>query len=182
MHAVLPQVLALPARLVLDADALNAVAADTALQALLASRAARGHATVLTPHPLEAARLLGITTREVQADRLLAAARIAERWRCTVLLKGSGSIVAAPDRVPSVNPTGTAALASAGTGDVLAGWLAGSWAGRAMTDGFDVAVETAWLHGAAAPTSPTGPLRASELIESMFAQRAAAAADSDQPR
>ena len=182
VHAVLPQVLALPARLVLDADALNAVAADTALQALLASRAARGHATVLTPHPLEAARLLGITTREVQADRLLAAARIAERWRCTVLLKGSGSIVAAPGRVPSVNPTGNAALASAGTGDVLAGWLAGSWAGRAMTDGFDVAVETAWLHGAAAPTSPTGPLRASELIESMFAQRAAAAADSDQPR
>ncbi|MEO6409074.1 MAG: NAD(P)H-hydrate dehydratase [Burkholderiaceae bacterium] len=174
VHAILPQVLALPARLVLDADALNAIAADSALQVLLAARAARGHATVLTPHPLEAARLLGITTREVQADRLLAASRIAERWRCTVLLKGSGSIVAAPGRVPSINPTGNAALASAGTGDVLAGWLAGSWSGRATSDGFDVAVEAAWLHGAAAPASPVAPLRASDVIESMLAQRVAA--------
>ena len=173
VHAVLPQVLALPARLVLDADALNAIGADAALQSLLTARAARGHATVLTPHPLEAARLLGVTTREVQADRLAAAARLAERWRCTVLLKGSGSIVAAPGRVPSINPTGNAALASAGTGDVLAGWIGGSWAGRLPDDGFDVAVESAWLHGAAAPASPVGPLRASDLIEAMGAQRAA---------
>ncbi len=181
VRAVLPQVLALPARLVLDADALNAVAADTALQSLLVARASRGHATVLTPHPLEAARLLGIDTREVQADRLRAAERLAQRWHCTVLLKGSGSVVATPGRVKTINPTGNAALASAGTGDVLAGWLGGHWAGRPADEGHDVAIEAAWLHGAAAPSAPVGPLRASDLIEAMCAQRKAAAS-SFQPR
>ena len=176
VRAVLPQVLASPARVVLDADALNAIAADTALQALLRARASRGHSTVLTPHPLEAARLLGSTAREVQADRLLAADRLAQRFDCSVLLKGSGSVVAAPGRAPAINPTGNAALASAGTGDVLAGWLGGTWAGRAADEGFEVAIESAWLHGAAAPLLPVGPLCASALIEAMGAQRAGAAA------
>ena len=67
-------------------------------------------------------------TAEVQADRLRSARALAERFGCVVLLKGSGSVIAAPGRVPHINPTGNAALATAGTGDVLAGWIGGLWA------------------------------------------------------
>ncbi|HWH81844.1 MAG TPA: NAD(P)H-hydrate epimerase, partial [Burkholderiaceae bacterium] len=95
-------------RLVLDADALNAIALDTSLATLLRARAARGRATVLTPHPLEAARLLGIATADVQADRLHAAAALAARFECSVVLKGSGSVIAAPGATPRINATGNA--------------------------------------------------------------------------
>ena len=98
--ALLADVLATCPRLVLDADALNALAADAALQARLAARLAQGHFTVLTPHPLEAARLLGCSVAQVQADRLGAAQQLAERSRCVVALKGSGTVIAAPGRVP----------------------------------------------------------------------------------
>ena len=179
VREVLAQVLALPARMVLDADALNAVAADSALQTQLEARAGRGFASVLTPHPLEAARLLGLTTAQVQADRLAAAGRLAQRFQCSVLLKGSGSIVAAPGRTPSINPTGNAALASAGTGDVLAGWLGGLWAGRPADAGFEVAVQAAYDHGAAAPPIATAALRASALIERLAGR---GAGDDRQPR
>ncbi|MEO7150749.1 MAG: NAD(P)H-hydrate dehydratase, partial [Burkholderiaceae bacterium] len=74
-----------------------------------------------------------------------------------------------------INPTGNAALASAGTGDVLAGWLGGRWAGWPMATGFEAAVRAAWQHGAAAPAAATGPLRASELIEAMAGWATAAA-------
>jgi NAD(P)H-hydrate repair Nnr-like enzyme with NAD(P)H-hydrate dehydratase domain len=70
---------------------------------------------VLTPHPLEAARLLGCTTADIQAQRLSAAQRLAHDLMCTVVLKGSGSITAAPNQTPVVNPTGNARLATAGT-------------------------------------------------------------------
>jgi NAD(P)H-hydrate repair Nnr-like enzyme with NAD(P)H-hydrate dehydratase domain len=86
---------------------------------------------VLTPHPLEASRLLDCTTTEVQADRVGAARELANRFRCVAVLKGSGSVIAARDTVPVINATGNAALASAGTGDVLAGWIGGLWAQRA---------------------------------------------------
>ena len=100
----------------------------------LAARAARGHATVLTPHPLEAARLLAAPSADkVQANRLAAAQSLAQRFDCTVLLKGSGSVIAAPRRTPVINPTGNARLAGAGTGDVLAGWLGGLWSASAAT-------------------------------------------------
>jgi len=120
---LLADLLRLSPRLVLDADALNALAADAALQAQLAARLAQGHFTVLTPHPLEAARLLGRSTAQVQADRLGAAQQLAESSRCVVVLKGSGTVVAAPGWVPRINPSGNALLASAGTGDVLAGLI-----------------------------------------------------------
>jgi len=120
---LLAEVLATCPRLVLDADALNALAADATLQARLAARFDRGWQTVLTPHPLEAARLLGCSVAQVQADRLAAAQLLAERSRCVVLLKGSGSVVTAPGWVPRINPSGNALLASAGTGDVLAGLI-----------------------------------------------------------
>jgi hydroxyethylthiazole kinase-like uncharacterized protein yjeF len=150
--AVLPGLLARAAALVLDADALNAVAADAALAALLRDRAAAGRPTVLTPHPLEAARLLGTGTDTVQSDRLTAARGLVDRFGCTVLLKGSGSVVAAPGRLPHVNPTGNARLATAGTGDVLAGLVAARLA--AGEEGFTAACAAAWLHGSVADGWP----------------------------
>jgi hydroxyethylthiazole kinase-like uncharacterized protein yjeF len=172
---VLPFVLHHARRLVLDADALNGVAGDEALTRALRARANRGHFTVLTPHPLEAARLLGVHSHDVQADRLQAADRLAEAMQCTVLLKGSGSIVATLGRATSINSTGDARLASAGTGDVLAGWLGGMWAEHAASsDAHTVARAGAWLHGAAVDHAPTiGPLRASQLIEAIVTARAA---------
>ena len=149
VRAVLPAVLSRAPRLVLDADALNAVAIDPALQALLEQRRAQSRATVLTPHPLEAARLLGCRTTDVQADRLAQARALARRYGAVVLLKGSGSVIAAPDDGPvTINPTGNARLATAGTGDVLAGWIGALWA-QGATAG-QAAIAAAFQHGAAA--------------------------------
>lgn len=120
---VLPQILARAHLLVLDADALNAIAHDRALQAQLVQRGAKGWFTVLTPHPLEAARLLGCSTEDVMADRLRAAQTISDRFSAVCVLKGSGTVMSAPNQLPQINPTGNAALATAGTGDVLAGML-----------------------------------------------------------
>lgn len=165
--AALPALLQQAPRMVLDADALNAVAADAGLRALLIARAGR---TVLTPHPLEAARLLGCTAAEVQADRLAAAQRLAEQWRSVVVLKGSGSIVAAPGQLPFVNPTGNALLASPGTGDVLAGWLGGLWA-QAPDDALAAAQAATWQHGHAADRAAargqTRPLLAGDLVDAL---------------
>jgi hydroxyethylthiazole kinase-like uncharacterized protein yjeF len=152
VQAVLPQVLAQSARLVLDADALNALAATPALQGSLRQRAADQRATVLTPHPLEAARLLGCSTAQVQANRFHAAQALAERFGCTVALKGSGSVIATPGQPPVVNPTGNARLATAGTGDVLAGML-----GALLAQGLPVhqaAQQAVWRHGLLADTWP----------------------------
>jgi len=163
----LPRLLSQAARLVLDADALNTIAADTTLQTLLRARALRQAGTVLTPHPLEAARLLGCGTAEVQTNRLLAAHTLADRFQCAVVLKGSGSIVAAPAATARINASGNASLASAGTGDVLAGWLGGRWAQRPADSAFDVAVQAVAEHGAAAHPHALGPMRAGDLIEAL---------------
>ncbi|WP_028605649.1 bifunctional ADP-dependent NAD(P)H-hydrate dehydratase/NAD(P)H-hydrate epimerase [Ottowia thiooxydans] len=159
---VLPALLAAAPRLVLDADALNAIARDPALQASLANRSSHGQATVLTPHPLEAARLLACTTAEVQADRLACARELAQRFRATVVLKGSGSVIAAPDQLPYINPTGNARLATAGTGDVLAGMIGARLA--AGVDAFSAARTAVWQHGHFADVWPYGlPLTAERL-------------------
>jgi hydroxyethylthiazole kinase-like uncharacterized protein yjeF len=184
VREALPPLLSRSARLVLDADALNAIAQDSPLQSLLTARASRGLATVLTPHPLEAARLLALPGADkVQSNRLAAAQSLARRFECTVLLKGSGSIIAAPRRVAVINPTGNARLASAGTGDVLAGWLGGLWSATAasgsVADGFDAARAAAYWHGVAAQGGDGGrgvaaqrgdgvsALTASALIEAL---------------
>ncbi|HZT56701.1 MAG TPA: ADP/ATP-dependent (S)-NAD(P)H-hydrate dehydratase, partial [Burkholderiaceae bacterium] len=173
VRAPLPRLLSLARRLVLDADALNALAADTALATLLRARTARGHATVLTPHPLEAARLLACSSAEVQADRLRAVQALADGFACVVVLKGSGSVIAAPQQVARINSTGNASLASAGTGDVLAGWLGGRWTQHAPGDeaatAFKVAQQAVAEHGAAAEPAPHGALRAGDLIERLAA-------------
>jgi ADP-dependent NAD(P)H-hydrate dehydratase / NAD(P)H-hydrate epimerase len=162
VRSVLAQVLSQAPRLVLDADALNAIALDTALQTLLTARAARSRATVITPHPLEAARLLGSTTAQVQAHRLQAAQQLALRFACTVVLKGAGSVVAAPGQVPYINASGNARLASAGTGDVLAGMV-----GACITLGctaFGAACAAVHAHGLRADLwPPSQSLTASTL-------------------
>ena len=172
----LPACLSDAARLVLDADALNALARDASLRARLRERAARGAVTILTPHPLEAARLLQATAREVQADRLAAARRIADDLGAIVVLKGSGTLVAAPGGRVAVNPTGDARLATAGTGDVLAGWIGGTWAAApavaaadALPAAFALARAAAWVHGRACDFSAGErlPLLAGELADRM---------------
>lgn len=152
VRGVLPIVLAQAARLVLDADGLNAVASDHALATALRQRAARHQPTVLTPHPLEAARLLQSSTQQVQADRLAAAQALARRYACTVVLKGSGTVTATPGELPCINPTGNARLATAGTGDVLAGLIGTRLAqGLAPHQAAALAVQA---HGAAADHWP----------------------------
>lgn len=168
----LPRLLSLAGRLVLDADALNAVASDPRLLTQLQARARHSLATVLTPHPLEAARLLGCETAEVQADRLGAARKLTELTGCVVVLKGSGTITAAPGQIPHLNGTGNGSLASGGTGDVLAGWIGGRWA-QAGTDeteeepalAFSLASQAVADHGAAAEPHQPGAVPASELIQ-----------------
>jgi hydroxyethylthiazole kinase-like uncharacterized protein yjeF len=171
VHAALPPLLSHAARLVLDADALNALAADPALSPLLLARAGRGLATLLTPHPLEAARLLHTSSAAVQHDRLAAARQLSADTGATVLLKGSGTVIAAPDGRLLINPTGNAALATAGTGDVLAGWAAGLWAQQPEAAAADIAAAAAWQHGRAADRHAlsvgSGPLRAADLIEAL---------------
>lgn len=154
VRSALPAVLSQAPRLVLDADALNAIAADTQLQTQLRQRAARRWATVLTPHPLEAARLLGCRTADAQADRLAAARALAEQTQCIVVLKGSGTVITAPDAVPTINPNGNGRLATAGTGDVLAG-LIGARLARGIS-ALEASTTAVWLHGAAADTWPEG--------------------------
>jgi ADP-dependent NAD(P)H-hydrate dehydratase / NAD(P)H-hydrate epimerase len=156
VRSVLPRVLSSAQRLVLDADALNAIAADTNLQRLLVARAARGAegaATVITPHPLEAARQLGCSAAQVQADRLQAAQQLADKFACTVVLKGAGSIIATPGLLTCINPTGNAKLAAAGTGDVLAG-MVGAALAIGLLNSHAAACTAVYHHGLAANLWP----------------------------
>ena len=156
---VLPALLAHAPRLVLDTDALNAIARDVqagnaSLPALLQARAVRGWATVLTPHPLEAARLLGRSTAQIQANRLAAAQQLVDHFGCVVLLKGSGTVIAAPGELTVLNPTGTARLATASTGEVLAGMVGAGLA--ASRSAFDAACAAVYRHGLMADEWPNG--------------------------
>jgi len=131
--------------LVVDADALNLAAARPGLHEGLA---AHGGQLVLTPHPLEAARLLGVTASIVQADRLEHARELALRLNSVVVLKGAGSVIARPDGFVAVNTSGNPGLATGGSGDVLAGFcgalLAQGW------PAWEAALGAVWMHGAAA--------------------------------
>lgn len=169
--AVLPLVLEQAHHLVLDADALNAIAADTALMHLLARRAHIGLQTILTPHPLEAARLLGSTTDAIQADRLQAACALAEHTHSTVVLKGSGTVVHSPHQLPCINRSGNALLATAGTGDVLAGMVGAAWAQGLPTHA--AAQWAVWQHGLLADQWPAAQtLTAGALARSSSSNRA----------
>jgi hydroxyethylthiazole kinase-like uncharacterized protein yjeF len=148
---VLPELLVKPHPLVLDADGLNAIANDPALRRLVRQRGDPLR-TVLTPHPLEAARLLGTNTAHIQADRLASAQALAEQFQCTVVLKGSGTITTAPHTVSVINPTGNGRLATGGTGDVLAGMIGARLAGGMAA--FDAAAMAVFQHGLIADQWP----------------------------
>lgn len=132
------------AALVLDADALNLLAQRPDLGTVLR---ARQTATVLTPHPGEAARLLHLKTEEVQADRVAAVQQLAQKFGGSVVLKGADSLVATSDGRLYVNQTGNPGMSSAGMGDVLTGMIAAFLAqGMSADDALLLAVH---LHGAA---------------------------------
>jgi hydroxyethylthiazole kinase-like uncharacterized protein yjeF len=170
--AALSTVLHAATRVVLDADALNLIAGDESLQEATRKRAAHGWETILTPHPLEAARLLGeASATSVQADRLEAARQLAAHFQATVVLKGSGSVVATSGHRPAINSTGSSALATAGSGDVLAGWIGGLWAQSPGISPHQLAMTAVAWHGAAAE-GHAGPLLAADLIEAMKALHA----------
>jgi hydroxyethylthiazole kinase-like uncharacterized protein yjeF len=132
--------------MVWDADALNLLAANSALRARLQHYRCkhRAKSLVLTPHPLEAARLLQSTTEMIQADRVKAAQSLASQFDCTVVLKGTGSLVCNSNQI-EINTTGGPALATAGSGDVLAGAVA-AMLGQGL-DEFKAASFAVYLHG-----------------------------------
>ncbi len=129
------------APLVLDADALNLLAEHRTMLPRLSPQ------IVLTPHPAEFARLSGLETPAVQQDRRGIASRFAKVWNKVVVLKGAGTVIAAPDGRVTLNPIATAALASGGTGDVLAGVIAGLMGQRLPP--FEAAVTGVALHSLA---------------------------------
>jgi NAD(P)H-hydrate epimerase len=133
------------APLVVDADGLNALAPGIDGGALAALR--RPGPTVITPHPGEAARLLGTSSGDVQARRVEAARELSARTGAVVVLKGHRTLVADPDGNTAVNPTGNAGMASGGTGDVLAGVIACGLA-RGL-DAWRAATAAVYVHGKA---------------------------------
>jgi ADP-dependent NAD(P)H-hydrate dehydratase / NAD(P)H-hydrate epimerase len=154
-----------PLPLVIDADALNHIAADEKLKTLLKHIVTD---KILTPHPAEAARLLSCSTHEVQADRIAAATTLAQEYNAHVVLKGAGSVCASPGEPWRITISGNPGMASAGMGDVLTGLIAALLAQRAApARAMEAAV---WLHGAAADAcvvSGIGPvgLTASDTID-----------------
>lgn len=129
--------------LVVDADGLNALSAR---RELLPHLGAGGRVRVLTPHPGEMSRLLDRPTREIQGDREAVARRAAAEWGAVVVLKGAGTVVAAPDGRTATDPHSVPALATGGTGDVLSGVIGGLLAQGSPP--FEAAVTGVWLHAA----------------------------------
>jgi len=173
-HDILGRALDSEAEIVVDADALNLISAEPSLQHKLHRRSQAGAAakTIITPHPLEAARLLDSTTQQVQQDRPHAARQLARQFNAIAVLKGAGTVIAFPDGEIAINPSGNPALSTAGTGDVLSGLcgalLAQGWPTRTA------ALAATWIHGAAADqlvASGVGPvgLTASEFIPAIRA-------------
>ncbi|WP_153110828.1 NAD(P)H-hydrate dehydratase [Propionivibrio limicola] len=163
---LLERALTLSIPLVLDADALNLVARHEPLQRILQSRSAP---SLLTPHPAEAARLLGCDVAMIQADRPVTAIRMARRFNALVALKGAGTVIATPDGRWFINTSGNPGLATAGSGDVLTGFVTALLAqGWPPCEALMAAVH---LHGTAAERlvgqgqGPIG-LTAGELIDS----------------
>lgn len=151
--------------LVLDADALNLISSNPKLANKLINRKAH---TVLTPHAAEAARILGISSTEVQDNRVETIKNLVERFNCYAVLKGAGSICMLPDGKYYINTSGNPGLSSAGTGDVLTGII-----GALLTQGIimeNALLLAVFLHGAAADElleqigGPVG-ITASEIID-----------------
>ncbi|MNZ49670.1 Bifunctional NAD(P)H-hydrate repair enzyme Nnr [compost metagenome] len=139
-----------------DADALNLLAEEAVTRPT--------QSWVITPHPAEAARLLGRSTAEVQADRPAAARELANRYQAVVVLKGVGSLIAAPDGRLTLCSHGHPAMAGAGLGDVLSGMIGALLAQKMET--FEAACLAVWLHARAGESlGGTGRgLAASDLL------------------
>lgn len=148
-HALLDTALAAPCPLVLDADALTLLASDPALAERASQRSAP---TLLTPHPGEAARLLGILPGDVQRGRIEAALHLSARYRAHVALKGIGTVIAHPDGRYAISTRGGPWLAQAGAGDRLTGMVA-ALLGQGMAAG-DALEAACWLHGSVATGRP----------------------------
>jgi NAD(P)H-hydrate epimerase len=148
-HAAVP--------LVLDADALNGLAGG--------DFGADAGPRILTPHPGEMARLTGLTIAEIQADRVTTARAFAQKHDVWLVLKGNRSLVAAPDGRVFVNPTGSPAMATGGTGDVLTGLIAGLIA-QTPDDVASAVLAAVWLHG-----------RAGELASAKLGEKSVTATD-----
>ncbi|WP_070989122.1 bifunctional ADP-dependent NAD(P)H-hydrate dehydratase/NAD(P)H-hydrate epimerase [Halofilum ochraceum] len=152
---------AAPERLLLDADALNIAAAEP------------GKAptpTIITPHPGEAGRLLGMETGAVQADRFAALEGLLDRYGCTVVLKGAGTLVGTAGQGTALLPGARPELGVGGTGDVLSGLIAGLLSQG--LSGHDAACTGVWLHAAAVMRTrdlSAGPPLPSELAENVAA-------------
>lgn len=144
-ETLLGAVLASDIPCVLDADALNLLAPSADLRDACTRRKAD---TIITPHPAEAARLLGTNTRSIQNDRLAAARLLRERFNAHVVLKGNGSVLVAQDGHWFINTSGNSGMASAGMGDVLSGML-GALLGQGCSGEAALVLGT-HLHGAAA--------------------------------
>ena len=153
-----------PALLVIDADGLNLIARHDELAFLCGQRMSP---TLLTPHPGEAARLLQVSSRQIQGNRQLAARELTLRFNALVALKGAGTVLARPDGEIEANETGNPALSAPGMGDVLTGMLAAFAARVPPWEALRLAV---WLHGQAADDAVqeiggVEGLTASELID-----------------
>jgi hydroxyethylthiazole kinase-like uncharacterized protein yjeF len=170
LHRILDEQALKP--MVWDADALNLLAANLDLQEKLIKARADGSmspaALILTPHPLEAARLLGSTSTEVNTNRIQSAQNLANHYHCAVVLKGAGTVIT-DGKSTTINNTGGPMLATAGSGDVLAGVIGALLAQTPLTEhqegaihrndlsglsGLDAAKLGVWLHGLACEALP----------------------------
>jgi hydroxyethylthiazole kinase-like uncharacterized protein yjeF len=143
-------------KLVIDADALNLLGKHAELQNLLKTRT---RASILTPHPAEAGRLLNCSNHEIQQDRIGSAQVLASRLNSLLVLKGAGTVCAFPDETWHINPSGNPGLSSSGMGDILCGMIAALLGQRLTAE--KAALLAVYLHGRAADElvkNGTGPI------------------------
>ncbi len=149
--------------MVIDADGLNGLAQHPGLLSTLKSD------TVLTPHPKEMSRLLGLKTEDVLNNRVETAAEFARKHALCLVLKGAASLIALPDGSVTINPTGNPGMATAGSGDVLTGIIA-SIIAQGVSSG-EAAIAGAYLHGLAggmfAKTETQTSLIAGDLLRTL---------------
>lgn len=152
--------------IILDADGINSLGGNINV---LKERTSAGRATVLTPHPLEFSRISGLSVAEIQRDRIKAARGFSEETGAVVLLKGAFTVIAHESEV-FVNPTGCAALAKGGSGDVLAGIIASLLAQG--VEPLKAAASAAFIHGKAAENLaekiPAHAVLATDLIDGLY--------------
>ena len=165
------RILTMQTSLILDADALNllvSVPSLVAMGAQIQARREQGFATIMTPHPAEAARLLGTTAALIQQKRIESALELARRFQAWVALKGCGTVIASPDGNWWINPSGNPGMAGPGFGDVLVGFIAAllgqGWAAK------EALLGAVYLHGRAADdlvAAGVGPvgMTAGEVID-----------------